>query len=124
MTMQPTHLAYVALFLSIICRSLAFVFAKMAANATAQTGITQILINPWYWSELAALGGQVWFWLFVLRHLPLSTAYPVTAIVYVLNLCWAAILFGENVTTLHMTGYGLIMLGIVLAVPRKDEIQK
>ena len=123
MKMQPIHLAVVALFLSIFCRSVAFVFAKLAANATFQSGFAHILINPWYWSELAALGAQVWFWIFVLRHMPLTVAYPVTALVYALNLFWAALLFGEVVTMLHMIGYGLIMIGIVLTVPIKISTQ-
>ena len=112
-----TAVSVAALLLSILFRSLAFVFAKYAALATADSGIAYIVINPWYWAELAALGGQTVFWIIVLRHMPLSTAYPSIALVYGVNLAWAWYLFGETVTAAHLAGCAIIMFGILLTVP-------
>lgn len=113
-------LAVIALVMSIFCRSLAFVFAKLAAMATIDNSVAHILVNPWYWAEILALAGQAVFWLFVLRRLPLSSAYPALSLVYALNLAWAAFLFGENVTAFHILGIAIIMLGTLLAIPKKS----
>ena len=110
--------------MSILCRSLAFVFAKFAANATLDMGLLHIVINPWYWAELGALVGQAVFWMYVLRHMPLSVAYPTTSLVYGLNLFWAAYLFGEKIAPLHVIGFLLIMTGIILTKPAKREIPR
>jgi len=110
--------AVIALALSIFCRSLAFVFAKLAAIGTANAGLAHILINPWYWAEILAFGGQTVFWIFVLRRMPLGSAYPAISLVYALNLAWSAYLFEENVTSLHILGIAVIMLGTLLTVPK------
>jgi multidrug transporter EmrE-like cation transporter len=114
-----TKAALAALLMSIIFRSLAFVFAKLAAMATANSGIAYILLNPWYWAELLALAGQTVFWIIALRSIPLSAAYPAMSAVYALNLAWAALMFGEAVTRVHILGIAIIIAGILIAIPGK-----
>ncbi|HEX7671551.1 MAG TPA: hypothetical protein VF395_18285 [Polyangiaceae bacterium] len=43
-----------------------------------------MLRNGWFMMGLAAYGGNVLTWLFVLRPIPLSVAAPFVALVYVL----------------------------------------
>jgi multidrug transporter EmrE-like cation transporter len=109
--------AILALVISILCRSLAFVFAKYAAMESAGSTFVCIIVNPWYWAELLALGGQTVFWIAALRFMPLSLAYPAMAAVYAVNLGWSVLLFGEHVTGMHIAGIATIMFGIVLMVP-------
>lgn len=106
--------AYFSLALSLLCRSLVFVFAKQAALGTADTGIARILINPWYWAEIAALGAQTILWIRVLKSLDLNVAYPATALVYALNLGWSWYLFGETVSFVHILGCAIMIVGIVI----------
>lgn len=117
-------LAYSALALSILCRSLVFVFAKRAALDTADANLYQILLNPWYWAELCALGLQALFWIYVLRNLKLSVAYPAMALVYALNLGWSWYLFEETVTPTHIIGCSIIILGVVMANSEKRSKPK
>lgn len=117
MTRKLILVATIALFLSVVFRSIAFVFAKLAANHTAGNGVGAILLSPMYWAELGALLIQASLWVFTLRHLRLSVAYPVTALVFVLNLGWSWFLFNEEIVAFHIIGYGLIMVGVALSVP-------
>lgn len=115
-------LAYSALALSILCRSLVFVFAKYAALGTSNTGVIQILLNHWYWAELTALGMQAVFWIYALKHLSLNVAYPTMAFVYGVNLGWAWYLFDETVTPAHVIGCGIIIIGVIITISSKPSI--
>ena len=51
-------------------------------------------------------------WLYVLRVAPLSRAYGLTSLTYVLVLMASVYLFGEQVRRLHVVGTVLIVVGI------------
>jgi len=129
-TNKPRHwtrfektVAYTALALSIICRSLVFVFAKFAALDTADADIIQILLNHWYWAEIIALGSQAIFWIYVLKYLNLNVAYPTMALVYAVNLGWSWYLFDEIITPVHIVGCSIIIAGVIISIPlRRSEM--
>ena len=52
-------------------------------------------------------------WLYVLRVAPLSRAYGLTSLTYVLILLASVLLLGEPVRRLHVVGTVLIVVGIV-----------
>jgi multidrug transporter EmrE-like cation transporter len=52
-------------------------------------------------------------WLFVLRVAPLSRAYGLTSLTYVLIFLWSVMFFGEHVRRVHVVGTALIVIGIV-----------
>lgn len=54
------------------------------------------------------------FWLFVLSRVPLSTAYPVVSLSYVLILAFSVIVLGERPGVTVWAGALLIMTGIAL----------
>jgi multidrug transporter EmrE-like cation transporter len=121
-TRSGKALAWFALALSILCRSLVFVFAKNAAIDTAGADIYQILLNHWYWAELFMLGLQAVFWIYVLRNLNLNVAYPAMSLVYAVNLMWSWYLFEEVVTLTHIIGCGIIIVGVIMANPPRRPI--
>ena len=51
-------------------------------------------------------------WLYVLRVAPLSRAYGLTSLTYVLILLASVYLFGEQVRRVHVVGTVLIVIGI------------
>ncbi len=55
-------------------------------------------------------------WLFVLREAPLSRAYGLTSLTYVLILVASVFVYGEQVRRLHVLGTLLIVLGIACLV--------
>ena len=63
-------------------------------------------------SGLAAWAASTICWLYVLRVAPLSRAYGLTSLTYVLILLAGIHLFGERVRPLHITGTVLIVIGI------------
>lgn len=63
-------------------------------------------------SGLLAWTGSTICWLFVLRVAPLSRAYGLTSLTYVLILVASVWLFGEQVRRLHVVGTVLIVIGI------------
>ena len=63
-------------------------------------------------SGLAAWTASTLCWLYVLRVAPLSRAYGLTSLTYVLILMASVYLFGEQVRRLHVVGTLLIVVGI------------
>lgn len=61
---------------------------------------------------LAMFGLSAVFWLVTLSRVPLSTAYPVVSLSYVLILLFSVVALGERPTLLVWLGALLIMVGI------------
>jgi undecaprenyl phosphate-alpha-L-ara4N flippase subunit ArnF len=61
---------------------------------------------------LVAWAASTVCWLYVLRVAPLSRAYGLTSLTYVLVLLASVSLFGEQVRRLHVVGTVLIVVGI------------
>lgn len=53
-------------------------------------------------------------WMAAVRELPLSHAYPITSLTFVLVLAFSGVLFHEAITPAKVIGMGLIVLGIVV----------
>lgn len=63
---------------------------------------------------LASFGVSALFWLVTLSRVPLSTAYPIVSLSYVLILGFGSIVLGERPSWVVWGGAGLIMLGVSL----------
>lgn len=63
-------------------------------------------------SGLAAWAASTVCWLYVLRVAPLSRAYGLTSLTYVLVLGVSVFLLGEQVRRVHVVGTLLIVVGI------------
>jgi len=63
-------------------------------------------------SGLVAWIASTLCWLYVLRVAPLSRAYGLTSLTYVLVLMASVYLFGEQIRRLHVVGTVLIVIGI------------
>ena len=63
-------------------------------------------------SGLVAWAASTICWLYVLRVAPLSRAYGLTSLTYVLLFVASVSLFGEPVRRLHVVGTVLIVIGI------------
>jgi multidrug transporter EmrE-like cation transporter len=63
-------------------------------------------------SGLVAWAASTICWLYVLRVAPLSRAYGLTSLTYVLLLIAGVYLYGEQVRPLHVVGTLLIVIGI------------
>jgi multidrug transporter EmrE-like cation transporter len=63
-------------------------------------------------SGIVAWAASTLCWLYVLRVAPLSRAYGLTSLTYVLVLFASVYLFGEQIRRLHVVGTVLIVMGI------------
>ena len=59
-------------------------------------------------------GASVVVWIFGLSRVPVSMAYPMLSLGYVINAVAAHYLFGEAVTATRWLGIGFIVLGVWL----------
>ena len=66
------------------------------------------------WLALAAYGVSVAVWLVGLSRLPLSQAYPVLSIGYIVAALLAWTVLGETISLARWAGIGLIIAGVLL----------
>lgn len=74
----------------------------------------ELLSVPWLWAALGCYGLSVVVWLMGLSRVPVSQAYPLLSLGYVLNVGLAWWLLGETPNALRVAGIAVIVLGVVL----------
>jgi multidrug transporter EmrE-like cation transporter len=91
-------------------------FLKSGAQHLAGHGRLGFLLaafrNVQIISGLVAWAASTLCWLYVLRVAPLSRAYGLTSLTYVLILFASVFLFGEQVRRVHVVGTVLIVMGL------------
>lgn len=76
--------------------------------------VLRLLLNPWVISAFAAAFLASMTWILAMTRLPLSEAYPLTAMVFACVVFGGALFFAEPLSTGRIVGVGLIMLGLVV----------
>ena len=114
----------------IICVLVYELLQKRGASETANlsqvwswTGITA-LASPLTWLAMVIMIISLLSWLYVLRYIPLSIAFPLSRAVDVLIplSCW--IILGEHVSPRRWFGIALVVIGLMLTakpVARLEE---
>ena len=107
----------IALVLGAVAFSVAGqLFLKAGAQQLAGLGRLDFLLaaarEARVLSGLAAWAASTVCWLYVLRVAPLSRAYGLTSLTYVLVLVASVHLYGEQVRRVHVVGTLLIVAGI------------
>jgi drug/metabolite transporter (DMT)-like permease len=113
----------------------AFLFCGVLLNAFAQLGLKaatdrtgplaaasgamlrrslEILTVPWLWAALGCYGLSVIVWVVGLSRVPVSQAYPLLSMGYVINVGLAWWLLGETPNVLRVAGIAVIVFGVVL----------
>ena len=109
--------------LSVLLNAAAQLFLKAGTNvvgtvsfgdANTMNTLVQIARVPWFWAGFACYGVSLFTWIATLSRLPVSVAYPLVSIGYVVNALAAWWLFGESLTVQKMIGVGFIIVGVVL----------
>jgi multidrug transporter EmrE-like cation transporter len=115
---------WLQLGLSIACVTIYELLLKRGAAETAN------LSPRWSWTGLTGLASiYVWVaivfvilslitWLYVLRYIPLSIAFPISQAVHVLVPLGSWLVLGENIIGLRWGGIALVLAGLaVVAKP-------
>ena len=66
------------------------------------------------WGGLACYGVSVLLWLGALSRLPVSVAYPMLSVGYIVNAAAAAYLYSEALTMPKIIGIALVSVGVVV----------
>ena len=118
------------LAISVICVAIYELLLKRGAIETANPN------SSWSWTGLTGLGSiYVWIaigfvilslvtWLYVLRYLPLSVAFPISQAVHILVPLGSWLILGENIVTLRWIGIAFVSLGLAIVakpVARLEE---
>jgi multidrug transporter EmrE-like cation transporter len=71
-------------------------------------------LNMWVLAGLACYILSFGLWMVVLSRVEVSFAYPFLSLGYVLTALVAYFYFGENVSTMRISGIGLICVGVAM----------
>jgi drug/metabolite transporter (DMT)-like permease len=109
----------------IVCMATSQIMLKQAGlYAAAHLGwIRAIAFNPWLWLGLVASAAGFAAWFLTLRCMPLASAYPWTALVYLLTPLAGIALFHETLSLGFGLGIVLIVVGLFITngSARADE---
>jgi len=104
--------------------SFALVLAGVLLNAAAQLLLKagtnamplglRLALEPHILGGLACYAVSVVVWVIALSRVPVSIAYPMLSIGYVVNAIAAWQLLGESLSPLRLSGIGVIIVGVFL----------
>ena len=129
---KPTGLRnpWLHLAISTTCVAIYELLLKRGAAETANPD------SSWSWTGLSGLGSiYIWIaivfviaslltWLYVLRYLPLSIAFPFSQAVHVLVPLGSWLILGENIITLRWIGIAFVSLGLVVVAKPIAKIEE
>ena len=102
----------------------AFILTGVLLNAGAQLLLKagtnaeplglRLAIEPHILAGLACYVVSVVVWVIALSKVPVSIAYPMLSIGYVVNAVAAYYLLGETVTPMRLAGIGVIIVGVFI----------
>jgi drug/metabolite transporter (DMT)-like permease len=109
---------WVQLALSQLCTLASDLCLKRGASAVAHfasgwswTGITA-LVSPLVWLGIVLMLLSFITWLYVLRHMSLSIAFPASQIVHIMVPLGSWLVLGEKISALRWIGIVLVVLGL------------
>ncbi len=100
------------LFLKAATRASGMLFAD--TGSVSWVAAAQLLRAVPLWAGLCCYGVSVVLWVGALSRVPVSVAYPLLSIGYIINAFAAAALFGEALTATKLAGIALIVAGVVV----------
>lgn len=121
---------WLALAVSVTCVTIYELLLKRGAVETANPD------SAWSWTGLSGLGSiYVWIaivfvilslisWLYVLRYLPLSVAFPISQSVHALVPLGSWLILGENIVTLRWVGIAFVSLGLAVVARPIAKIEE
>jgi drug/metabolite transporter (DMT)-like permease len=116
--------------LNIICVVLYELLLKVGAKATADPskswswiGITG-LASPLIWLAIVVIILDLAIWLYVLKYIPLSIAFPLSRLVDVLVpiSCW--LILKEGISSLRWCGIALVIIGLAIVAKPAARLEE
>src|ERR1700757_2580864 len=118
-----TWVAFSFLLTGVLLNAGAQLLLKAGTNALGVITLTRedwlaqfgrMAVEPHVVSGIACYGVSVVVWIIGLSRVPVSIAYPMLSLGYIVNAIAAHYLFGESVTLARWLGIGFIIIGVWL----------
>ncbi|AYG60909.1 EamA family transporter [Rhizobium jaguaris] len=81
-------------------------------QAASENALLSALTKPVTWLGIVFWAVELLAWTAVLEHVPLSIAFPLMALSYVVIVFAGALIFKENINLRHATGVFLVTAGV------------
>ena len=121
---------WLQLGLNIVCVVLYELLLKAGARATAD------LSQSWWWTGITGLASlltwlamgviilDLMIWLYVLKYIPLSIAFPLSRLVDVLVpiSCW--LILKEGISTTRWSGIALVIIGLAIVAKPAARLEE
>lgn len=112
-----TH--WLALAICIAANIVANIAVKRAMDGTrleaSWEGFKEIVLQPWLWLGCTLAGVIFVSYLYAIRGVPLSSAYPIATSSATIGIALAgSILFGEAIGVRGIAGIGFVLVGLIL----------
>ena len=107
----------------VLLNAIAQLFLKAGTNALGVITLTRanwpgqfgrMAVEPHFIAGVFCYGMSLIVWILGLSRVPVSVAYPMLSVGYVINAIAAYYLFGESLTLARWLGIGCIVLGVWL----------
>ena len=92
-----------------------FVTGEVILQGSFIAGLIKLIFNPFVFSGLVLYGFSTVLWLIALSKTTLNFVFPFTALIFVLVMLSARVVFLEAIPTLRYVGLALICLGFLLS---------
>ena len=118
-----TSLTFTLIATGVLLNAAAQLLLKAGANAVGHFDFTAANIVPVGWrlatephiaAGMACYAVSLVVWILGLSRVPVSVAYPMLSLGYVVNALAAWWLFGESITAQKIAGIGFILIGVWL----------
>ena len=96
--------------------TLKLALAKMPPFSWTSGFWLDLLTNWWFLLCGVLFGGASLLWMYILKHFPLSAAYPLVSLGYIFGLIFAVVFLHETVAWNRWIGVALIMVGFIFVV--------
>lgn len=83
-------------------------------NSNIALSVIRVVFQPQIFAGLTCYVVSVAIWIFVLSRVPVSIAYPMLSIGYIVSAFAGYLLFGEALTVMKLAGIALIIIGVIL----------
>ena len=118
-----TPLSFSLVLAGVLLNAAAQLFLKAGTNRIGEFAFSlenivpiggKVAASPFIWGGLACYGVSVVVWILALSRVPVSIAYPMLSIGYIVNAFAAWALFGESLAMQKLVGIGFIVIGVFL----------
>jgi drug/metabolite transporter (DMT)-like permease len=126
---QPSANPWLVLVFEVVFVTAAETLLKVGASKTAR-------VAGWEWTGLPALG-SIWIWcaialivlsflcwIYVLKYIPLSIAFPLSNVVHVLIPINCLIFLGEHISLRRWCGIAIVILGLAMVAKPVAKIEE